>query len=84
MTPPGTESPEFTNTLIGNNSQVTLVTMSMGAYDEEEHERREAKAASVEVDSDDERTEYRGSVSFDSGDSTEALLDQFKEIKSGR
>jgi hypothetical protein len=58
--------------------------MSMGAYDEDEHERREAKAASVDMSSDDDRTEYHGSVSYDSGDSTEALLDQFKEIKSDR
>lgn len=58
--------------------------MSMGAYDEDEHERRESKAANVETETDDERTEYRGSVSYDSGDSTEDLLDQFKQIKSGR
>jgi len=56
----------------------------MGAYDEDEHERREAKAASVDVSDDDDRTEYHGSVSYDSGDSAEALLDQFKEIKSDR
>lgn len=63
---------------------MVLTTMSMGAYDEDEHERREAKAASVDVSDDDDRTEYHGSVSYDSGDSTEALLDQFKEIKSDR
>lgn len=63
---------------------MTLSTMSMGAYDEDEHERRESKAANVETETDDERTEYRGSVSYDSGDSTEDLLDQFKQIKSGR
>jgi hypothetical protein len=56
----------------------------MGAYDEQEHERREEKATSVDTDFDDERNEYRGSVEYDSGDSTEALLDQFKEIKDGR
>lgn len=56
--------------------------MSMGAYDEDEHERREQKASSVDASFDDDRTEYDGSVEFDSGDSTEALLDQFQQIKS--
>jgi len=58
--------------------------MSMGAYDEDEHERREKKASQVDADFDDERTNYRGTVEFDSGDSTEALLDQFERIKSSR
>jgi len=31
--------------------------MSMGAYDEAEHERRERKASEVNASSDDERTE---------------------------
>ena len=56
--------------------------MSMGAYDEDEHERREAKTAAVDTDFDDERTEYRGTLKYDSGDSAEALLDQFKRMKS--
>ncbi len=56
--------------------------MSMGAYDEDEHERRERKASSVDASFDDERTEYRGDVEFDAGESTEDLLDQFREIKS--
>ncbi|WP_254545438.1 DUF5786 family protein [Halomarina pelagica] len=56
--------------------------MSMGAYDEDEHERREAKATAVDTDFDDERTQYHGKLTFDSGDSAEALLDQFKRIKS--
>jgi hypothetical protein len=56
----------------------------MGAYDEDEHERREQKASQVDADFDDERTNYRGTVEFDSGDSAEALLDQFKRIKSSR
>jgi hypothetical protein len=55
--------------------------MSMGAYDEDEHERREEKSTTVDTDFDDERNEYRGEVEFDSGNSTEALLDQFREIK---
>jgi len=56
--------------------------MSMGAYDEDEHERREEKAAAVDADTDDTRTEYQGSVNYESGASTEALLNQFKQIKS--
>lgn len=57
-------------------------TMSMGAYDEEEHERRERKNSSVDASFDDERTEYQGSVEFDAGESAEDLLDQFREIQS--
>lgn len=56
--------------------------MSMGAYDEEEHERRERKNNEVDLSEDDDRTQYRGQVKYDSGDSTEALLDQFKQMKS--
>lgn len=55
--------------------------MSMGAYDEQEHERREQMAATVDTEFDDTRTEYRGTVEYDSGDSAEALLDQFREMK---
>ena len=57
--------------------------MSMGAYDEDEHERREQKASSVDASFDDERTDYEGEIAYDSGDSAEALLDQFEEMKSG-
>lgn len=56
--------------------------MSMGAYDEDEHERREKKSTTVETDFDDERTEYHGKLEFDSGDSAEALLDQFERMKA--
>jgi len=56
--------------------------MSMGAYDEVEHERRERKNNEVDISEDDERTEYHGEVEYDSGESTEELLDQFKEINS--
>ena len=56
--------------------------MSMGAYDEDEHERREEKASSVDASFDDERTEYEGELEYDSGESAEALLDQFKQIQS--
>ena len=58
-----------------------MVTMSMGAYDEDEYERREEKSTHVDADFDDERTVYRGEVEYDSGDSTEDLLDQFKELQ---
>ena len=57
--------------------------MSMGAYDEDEHERREQKASNVDASFDDERTDYEGKIEYDSGDSAEALLDQFEKMKSG-
>lgn len=56
--------------------------MSMGAYDEDEHERRAQKTGTVDADFDDERTEFRGKLTYDSGDSAEALLDQFKKLQS--
>ncbi|SMO31867.1 hypothetical protein SAMN06264867_10118 [Halorubrum cibi] len=55
--------------------------MSMGAYDEAEHERREQKTSAVDADFDAERPEYSGSLTYDSGDSAEALLDKFQEMK---
>ncbi|WP_372911000.1 DUF5786 family protein [Salinigranum sp.] len=55
--------------------------MSMGAYDEDEHERREQKTSQVDAAFDDERVVYQGTLEYDSGESTEALLDQFKRIK---
>ncbi|NIB98169.1 hypothetical protein G9C83_00865 [Halobacterium sp. R2-5] len=54
----------------------------MGAYDDDEHERREAKTNNVEVSDDDTRTTYEGSVEFDSGDSAEDLIDQFQQLQS--
>ena len=56
--------------------------MSMGAYDEDEHERREEKASTVDAAFDDERTSYEGTVEYDSGDSAEALIDQFKQMQN--
>jgi len=56
--------------------------MSMGAYDDEEHERRERKNSEVDASFDDERSEYKGEVDFEGGESTEELLDQFKEIQA--
>lgn len=55
--------------------------MSMGAYDEDEHERRERKNNTVDIADDDTRKEFRGEVQYDSGDSAEDLLDQFREMK---
>ncbi|MCQ4334893.1 hypothetical protein KM295_15670 [Natronomonas sp. F2-12] len=55
--------------------------MSMGAYDEDEHERREKKASTVDAAFNDERTSYEGTVEYDSGDSAEALIDQFKRMQ---
>ncbi|MCG1004419.1 MULTISPECIES: DUF5786 family protein [Halobacterium] len=56
--------------------------MSMGAYDEAEHERREAKTNNVKVADDDTRTSYEGSVEFEDGDSAEDLIDQFQQLQS--
>jgi len=56
--------------------------MSMGAYDDEEHERRERKNSRVDTSDDDTRTQYHGEVTYDGEESTEELLDQFKEITS--
>ncbi len=61
---------------------MSILTMSMGAYDEDEHERREQQASKVDTDFDDERTIYHGEVEYDSGDSAEALLNKFEEIQS--
>jgi hypothetical protein len=55
--------------------------MSMGAYDEDEHERRERKASAVDASFDDDRHEYDGSVNFEDAADTDELLDQFQEIK---
>lgn len=56
--------------------------MSMGAYDEAEHERRERKTSTVDASFDDERNEYRGCVEYEGEDSTEQLLDTFRKIQS--
>lgn len=55
--------------------------MSMGAYDEDEHERREAKTSTVDADFDQERSEFQGSLTYDSGDSADELLDQFEKLQ---
>lgn len=56
-------------------------TMSFGAYDEGEHERREQLASQSDAEFEERPEEFSGTVSYDSGDSAEALLDQFQEIK---
>jgi hypothetical protein len=53
----------------------------MGAYDEDEHERRERKNSEVDASFDDERTVHHGEVEFDAGESADDLLDQFETIK---
>lgn len=73
----------ITVTLIIGTSQVCVChTMSMGAYDEEEHERRERKNSEVDASFDDQRNEYEGRIEYKGGESTEELLDQFKQIQS--
>lgn len=58
------------------------IAMSLGAYDEDEYERRERKNATVDMSEDDTRNSYEGSVEYDSGDSADELLAKFEEIKS--
>ncbi len=54
--------------------------MGMGAYDEDEHERR-VKKSQVDAEFDDDREVYQGTLTYESGDSAEELLDQFRELK---
>ena len=56
--------------------------MSMGAYDDDEHERRERKNNNVDTSDEDTRAQYHGEVAYDGDESTEELLNQFKEINS--
>ncbi|WP_202594682.1 DUF5786 family protein [Halolamina sediminis] len=55
--------------------------MSFGAYDEGEHERREQLTSQADTEFAEAEEEFSGTVSYDSGESAEALLDQFEEIK---
>ena len=59
-----------------------VVTMAMGDYDEDEHERRERKTSAIDADFSDDRTVFEGKLEYDSGESAEELLDRFNEIKS--
>ncbi|MFB6282119.1 MAG: DUF5786 family protein [Haloferacaceae archaeon] len=54
--------------------------MSMGAYDEDEHERREQKASQVDADFDGARSEFRGELRYDDAESAEALIERFEEL----
>lgn len=56
--------------------------MGIGNFDEREYERREKKLSEIESDSEEQPEEYRGEMTFESDDSTEALLDRLKEMKS--
>lgn len=55
--------------------------MSMGSFDEEEHERREKKISSVDADSDDQRNNFEGRVEFTGDDSVDDLLSRLEELK---
>lgn len=59
-------------------------TMSMGAYDAAEHERREQKTSTVDTSpDDDQRSHYEGTVEYDTGDANaDDLLAQFHELRS--
>lgn len=54
--------------------------MGMGAYDEDEHERR-AEKARVEALPDDDRVDFHGSVEFDEGDDADTLIEQFQRLQ---
>jgi hypothetical protein len=56
--------------------------MSLGAYDEDEHERRERKNNTVDISEDDERTTYEGTVEYEGEASVDELLDQFRRLQS--
>lgn len=56
--------------------------MSFGAYDEGEHERREQLTSQADAEFEERsQQQFSGTMSYDAGDSAEALLDQFEEIK---
>jgi hypothetical protein len=59
----------------------SALTVSLGDYDEDEHERRERKNSEVDAAFDDERTQYDGGVEF-SGESAEDLLSQYEQLNS--
>jgi len=55
--------------------------MAFGAYDEGEHERREELTSQADAEFEEGQEQFSGTVSYDSGDSAEELLDQYQEIK---
>ena len=56
-------------------------TMSMGAYDEAEHERRELKSGMIDADFSEARHEFRGTVTFEDAGTPEELMAVFEQIK---
>jgi hypothetical protein len=56
--------------------------MSLGSYDEDEHERRERKNARVDTSAADDRSTFRGELEHDAGASADALLEQFERLKT--
>jgi len=54
--------------------------MSLGDYDEAEHERRERKTATVDADFEQARSGYEGSMEYDTGASADELLAQFEQL----
>lgn len=54
--------------------------MGMGAYNEDEYERR-AEKTRVEALSDDDRVKFNGCVEFDEGDNADALIEQFQRLQ---
>ena len=57
--------------------------MSLGDYDEAEHERRERKNATVDADFEQVRSEYEGSMEEDdTGASADELLAQFEQLQT--
>lgn len=55
--------------------------MSMGTFDEEEHERREKMISSVDAESDDRRTTFEGDVEYTGEESVDELLSRLEELK---
>ncbi|MBP1988268.1 DUF5786 family protein [Halolamina salifodinae] len=55
--------------------------MAFGAYDEGEHERRDQLTSQADAEFEERPQQFSGTVSYDAGDSTEELLNQFHEIQ---
>ena len=56
--------------------------MSLGDYDEAEHERRERKNTTVDADFEQARHEYEGSMEYDTGESADELMAQFEQLQN--
>jgi hypothetical protein len=54
--------------------------MGMGAYDEDEHERR-AEKTRVEADAAGARVDFRGDVEFEDGADADTLIEQFQQLR---